>query len=100
MGLGLGMVVAGAVIGLLLALFGVRMLSTGRAPGPTVRAFRDVRDAGMYHLLFGVALIVLAVGSGLPGGGVFAGASAVVAVGLAGFAIIRHRPRGRDTADR
>jgi hypothetical protein len=98
MSLGVATALIGGAIGLALAIFGARMLATGRAPSPTARAFRDVRDAGMYHLLFGLALIVLAVGTSLPGG-VPAIASAVIALSMVGVAVIKHRPRGRKTAD-
>jgi hypothetical protein len=89
----------GGTIGLLLALLGVRTLLTGRAPAATGRSFREVRDAGMYHLLFGAALVILAIGTSLPIGGILATVSAVVAVVLVGFAVIKHRPRGRKTTD-
>ncbi len=85
--------VIGGAIGLALALFGVRMLVTGRAPASISRSFRGGRDAGLYHLLFGLGLVLLVAGTGLPGEltGV---ASAVVAVALAGVAVVRYRPRG------
>jgi uncharacterized membrane protein YhaH (DUF805 family) len=90
---------AGGIIGLLLALFGVRALLTGRVPAVTARAFRDGRDAGMYYLLFGAALLVVVIGTSVPMGGILAAASAVVAVVMVGFAVVKHRPRGRTTAD-
>jgi hypothetical protein len=99
MSVGVTTVLVGGVIGLALALFGTRMLVTGRAPAATARSFRHVRDAAMYHLLFGVGLVVLAAGTSAPGGGVTATASAVIAVVLVGVAIARHRPRGRKQAD-
>jgi hypothetical protein len=43
------------------------MLVTGRAPDATTRAFRSVRDAGCYHLLFGWARVDRA-GHGAAGG--------------------------------
>ena len=52
----------GGAIGLALALFGVRMLITGRAPASTARSFRTVHDAGLYHLLFGLGLLLLVGG--------------------------------------
>ena len=82
----------GGAIGLALALFGVRMLITGRAPASTARAFRTTRDAGLYHLLFGLGLILLVVGTELPGD-VTPIVSAVLAVALAGVAVVRYRPR-------
>jgi hypothetical protein len=86
--------VIGGATGLALALFGVKMLVTGRAPAPTGRSFRDVRDAGLYHLLFGLGLLLLVAGTKLPGDltGI---ATAVVAVVLAGVAVVRYRPRGK-----
>ncbi|MET0496513.1 MAG: hypothetical protein ABW000_25595, partial [Actinoplanes sp.] len=47
---------AGGAAGAGLALFGLVILVTGRAPSTTARAFRSVRDAGSYHFLFGAAL--------------------------------------------
>jgi len=99
MSLGVATVVVGGALGLALAIFGGTMLVTGRAPGVTKRAFRTVRDAGMYHFLFGLALLVLAVGANVPGGSVPSVVSAVLAVSMVGVAVIRHRPRGRRAAD-
>jgi hypothetical protein len=82
----------GGAIGLALALFGVRMLITGQAPASTARAFRTTRDAGLYHLLFGLGLLLLVVGTELPGD-VTPIVSAVLAVALAGVAVVRYRPR-------
>jgi hypothetical protein len=87
------MVVGGAA-GLALAGFGVRMLLTGRAPGPTARAFRSAHDAGCYHLLFGVALVLVVVGTGLAGT-LPPVVTTVLAVVLVGWAMARYRPRGR-----
>lgn len=86
--------VIGGAIGLALVVFGGRMLVTGRAPASTTRAFRSMRDAGLYHLLFGVALILLVAGTKLPGDliGVI---TATLAVLLAAVAVIRYRPQGR-----
>jgi uncharacterized membrane protein YphA (DoxX/SURF4 family) len=100
MDLGGATLLVGGTIGLLLTLFGVKILRSGRVPAATGRAFRDVRDAGMYYLLFGVALVILAIGTSVPIGGILSTVSAVVAVVMVGFAVIRHRPRGRKTADR
>jgi hypothetical protein len=84
----------GAVAGLILAGYGVWMLATGHAPGPTARAFRCVRDAGYYHLLFGVALALVVIGTGLDRGMVTLFIT-VPAIVLAGVAVVRFRPRGR-----
>jgi hypothetical protein len=88
--------VTGGTIGLALVLFGARMLVTGRAPASTVRAFRSMRDAGLYHVLFGAGLILLVAGAKLPGGqtGVV---TAVLAVMLAAVAVIRYRPQAKRT---
>ena len=86
--------VIGGVIGLALVLLGVRMLVTGRAPASTTRTFRTVHDAGLYHLLFGLGLILLVAGTRLPGDrtGIV---TAVLAVLMAAVAVVRYRPRGR-----
>jgi hypothetical protein len=86
--------VIGGVIGLALALLGVRMLVTGRAPASAARSFRTVHDAGLYHLLFGLGLILLVVGTRLPGPRTGA-VTAVLAVLLAAVAVLRYRPRGK-----
>ena len=83
------MVIGGAV-GSALALYGARMLITGRAPSATARAFRSVRDAGCYHLLFGAAMVLVVLGTGLE-----QTALSVPAVVLVGVAVFRFRPRPR-----
>jgi Flp pilus assembly protein TadB len=97
MDLGLSTLVIGGVIGLALGLFGVKLLVTGRAPTPTQRAFRTARDAGFYHLLFGVALLILVIGTKVKGP--TAAASGVIAVMLVAVAVARFRPRGRRAAE-
>jgi uncharacterized membrane protein YhaH (DUF805 family) len=92
MDLGIGTTVIGGVLGVVFTLLGVRILVTGRAPASTARAFRDHRDAGWYHLLFGVALMVIVAGAAMPGA-VSAIASATVAVALVAVGVIRFRPR-------
>jgi hypothetical protein len=82
----------GGAIGLTLALFGVRMLVTGRAPATTARAFRTIHDAALYHLLFGLGLMMLVGGTRLPGERTAVG-TAVAAVLLAAVAVVRYRPR-------
>jgi len=89
--------VIGGAIGVALAVFGARMLITGRAPDATARAFRNVREAGVYHTLFGVALVLVVVGTN------FAGTPAalvmtLLAVAMVGLAVVRFRPRGRRSA--
>ena len=82
----------GGAIGLALTLFGVRMLVTGRAPASTLRNFPGVRTAALYHLLFGVAIIVLVLGQVLLHGTAGAAVS-LVAVAIVGVALVRYRPR-------
>jgi len=89
--------VIGGAIGLALAIFGVQILVTGRAPAVTARVFRTVRDAGCYHLLFGVALVLVVLGSSLPGR-LPALVTTLLAVALVGVAVARFRPRGRRSA--
>jgi hypothetical protein len=90
--------VIGGAIGLALALFGARMLITGRAPDATGRAFRTVREAGFYHTLFGVALVLVVVGTNFSGNPV-ALAMTLLAVAMVAVAVVRFRPRGRRSAD-
>jgi hypothetical protein len=93
MDVGIATLIVGGGIGLVLAAFGLRTLLSGRAPAPTARAFRTVREAGLYYLLFGVALIMLALGTSLRG--LAAGIAAVLAVILVAVAVGKYRPRGR-----
>lgn len=86
-------IVVGGVAGLFLAAFGGQMLITGRAPAVTARSFRSVRDAGLYHLLFGMALVLVATGTALAG--FYAVLTSVPAVAMAGTAVVRFRPRAR-----
>jgi hypothetical protein len=99
MDLGTATLLVGGAIGLALALFGVRMLVTGRAPAATLRNFPDVRAAALYHLLFGLALVLLVLGQAL-----FTGTAGltvnVLAVVLVGVALVRYRPRRRRSVDR
>lgn len=86
--------VAGGVAGAGLAVFGLVILVTGRAPAPTARAFRTVRDAGFYHFFFGTALglVVIATGINNP---VVTTTITVLAIIMAGTALVRFRPRPR-----
>jgi hypothetical protein len=84
--------VIGGAIGLALAVLGAKVLITGKAPATVGRSFRTTRDAGFYHLLFGLGLILLVAGTRLPGDRTGM-VTAVVAVLLAGFAVIKYRPR-------
>jgi hypothetical protein len=92
MDMGTATVAVGGAIGLVLALLGVTMLLTGRAPASTMRNFPRVRDAALYHLLFGAALLLVVVGQTLLTG-TAALVTSVVAIALVGFALIRYRPR-------
>ncbi|MGX6602879.1 hypothetical protein ACWKSP_12180 [Micromonosporaceae bacterium Da 78-11] len=89
--------VIGASAGLALALFGARMLVTGHAPARTARSFRSVRDAGCYHLLFGTALVLVVLGTGLAGN-VLPLVTTVLALVLVGVAVFCFRPRSRRSA--
>ena len=89
-------VVVGGVAGLALSAFGAGMLIIGRAPDATARAFRSVRDAGLYHLLFGVGLMLVVVATALRGG-VLTVVSTVAAIVLVVVAVVRFRPRGHRT---
>jgi hypothetical protein len=84
--------VAGGTAGLALAVFGAGMLITGRAPDATLRAFRTIRDAGRYHLLFGVGLMLVVFGTVMRG--LVAVIAAVLAMIMVGVAVVRFRPRG------
>jgi ABC-type spermidine/putrescine transport system permease subunit II len=82
----------GGGIGLFLAVFGAAMLVTGRAPASTLRNFTGVRPAAMYHLIFGLALLLLTLSLSLftsPANVVVS----VLAFILAGIAVVRYRPR-------
>jgi hypothetical protein len=85
---------AGGVAGAVLALYGLVILVTGRAPEPTARAFRSVRDAGFYHFLFGTALGLVVIATGIDQG-VVTVTITVLAIVTAGVALVRFRPRGR-----
>lgn len=94
----MGTAVLGGLLGLALVAFGARILVTGRAPAMIDRSFRTSREAGCYHLLFGVALLVFVAGARLPG--VYTGqGTALFAVVLVGIAVLRFRPRGRRRDD-
>jgi len=85
--------VVGGVAGLALAVFGAGMLVTGRAPDATARAFRSVRDAGCYHLLFGLGLALVVLGTAL-GGGIVTLVTTIAAIVMVAVAVVRFRPRG------
>jgi ABC-type spermidine/putrescine transport system permease subunit I len=84
--------VVGGVAGAALAFFGASMLITGRAPRATARAFRSIRDAGFYHLLFGVGLVLVVLGTSLDNA-VVTTTVTVLAVLMVGVALVRFRPR-------
>jgi hypothetical protein len=99
MDLGTATLLVGGAIGLALALFGVKMLVTGRAPAGTMRNFAGVRTAALYHLLFGVALLVLVLGQVLPAGPANV-ITSVLAIAMVGLALVRYRPRRGRQVDR
>ncbi|RZU51918.1 hypothetical protein EV385_3755 [Krasilnikovia cinnamomea] len=84
----------GLAVGVGLTAMGVTILATRRMPAATARTFRDARAAGLYHLLFGLALLILVLGLYLPGSAASA-ISAGLAVALVAVAVVRFRPRGR-----
>ncbi|MEV6299249.1 hypothetical protein AB0M02_07580 [Actinoplanes sp. NPDC051861] len=86
----MGVAVLGGLLGAALVAFGARMLILRRAPALIGRSFRTVREAGCYHLLFGVALLLFVFGGT---------AASLVAVALVGVAVLRFRPRGRKHDD-
>jgi hypothetical protein len=96
MDIGTWTLVIGGTVGLAMTAFGATVLITGNAPAPTARAFPRIRDAGLYHLLFGLALMLVVAGMNMPGGlpGTLA---TVLAVALVGLAVVRYRPRRRKT---
>lgn len=99
MDLGAATLAIGGAIGLALALFGVKMLVSGRAPASTLRNFPGVRAAALYHLLFGAALLLMVVGQALMAG-TASTVTTVVAIVLVATALIRYRPRrGRPRED-
>jgi hypothetical protein len=73
------------------------MLVTGRRPERLQRMFRQARDAGRYFVCFGVAMMLLGLLQTDIGGGAWGAtirlAALVGAVGLAGVALVRYRPR-------
>jgi hypothetical protein len=90
----MGTEVLGGVLGLALFVFGMRMLVLERAPAMIARSFRSLRDAGYYHLLFGLAMLIYVGGLYLPGA-LTAQVAALIAVLLVAVALVRFRPRGR-----
>jgi hypothetical protein len=96
MDIGTWTLVIGAMFGLAMTAFGAAVLITGNVPAKTAQAFPRVRDAGLYHLLFGLALILVVAGMNMPGGlpGTLA---AVLAVAMVVLAVVRYRPRKRKT---
>lgn len=100
MTLGASTLLIGGVIGLFLAVFGAAMLVTGKAPASTLRNFTGVRTAALYHLLFGVALLLVVLGQSLLTGTAVLVVS-VLAVVMVGIAVVRYRPRrGKPGDDR
>ncbi len=85
----------GAALGAALALYGVWILLTGRAPARTRQAFRSVTEAGLYSLCNGSGLVLLVISSRFGehlGTGVRI-ALLCLAILLCGVAFVRYRPR-------
>jgi hypothetical protein len=55
-----------------------------------------MHDAGLYHLLFGVGLLLLVIGTKLAGEWIGL-VITVLAVGLGAVAVIRYRPQAKRT---
>ncbi|BEL10030.1 hypothetical protein Q0Z83_082210 [Actinoplanes sichuanensis] len=85
---------AAALIGLVLAVFGARMLVTGTAPGMIARSFRTPRQAGGYHLLFGTAVLVFVLGA-TQLTELAAMIATLVAVAMVAVAVVYFRPGSR-----
>ncbi|PWK42023.1 hypothetical protein [Actinoplanes xinjiangensis] len=85
---------AAALIGLVLAVFGARMLVTGNAPGVIARSFRSPRQAGGYHLLFGLAVLMFVLGATLLTE-LAAMIATLLAVALVAVAVVYFRPGSR-----
>ena len=98
MTLGTSTLLIGGAIGLGLAVFGLRMLLTGRGPAGILRNFPEARAAGLYHLLFGLALLLMVLGQILLGGAARV-TTIVLAVALVGVALVRYRPRRERAGD-
>ncbi|MEU8237990.1 hypothetical protein AB0C07_07090 [Actinoplanes missouriensis] len=94
----MGTAVLGGLIGLLLLAFGARVLVSGRAPAVIGRSFRTDREAGFYHLLFGLAVLIFVGGARLVGGSSGTTAS-VISMALVAVAVVRFRPRARARRD-
>jgi uncharacterized membrane protein YkvI len=85
---------AAALIGLVLAVFGARILITGHAPALIARSFRTPREAGGYHLLFGIGMLAFVLGTTRLTD-VAAILVTVMAVGLVAVAVVYFRPGSR-----
>ncbi|GLY00799.1 MULTISPECIES: hypothetical protein [Actinoplanes] len=83
--------VFGGLIGLALAALGARMLLGGRVPALITRAFATSWEGGCYHLLMGVAVMILMVGALLPAGQSRT-SLALLAIVLVMVALVRFRP--------
>ena len=99
MDIGTWTLVIGGTIGLAMTAFGATVLFTGLVPANTARAFPRARDAGLYHLLFGLAMVLVVAGTTMPGG-LPGTVAAVLAVALVAVAVVRYRPRRRKSEGR
>jgi membrane associated rhomboid family serine protease len=81
--------------GATVAIYGAVILLTDRATGGDRRAFRRMKDAGLYYLCFGLALtlMVLSVLWNKHHQSLLAVAALIGAIALASLAVIRYRPR-------
>jgi hypothetical protein len=95
MDLGSWLEVLAAGAGATVAIYGLVILLTDRATPADRRAFRSMKDAGLYYACFGLALTLLMLGvqlnehqQSIPA--VLALAGTMI---LTGLAVIRYRPR-------
>ena len=80
--------------GAAVAVYGAVILSTGRATRGDQRAFRRLKDAGMYYLCYGLAMTLLMSGVVLNEHqqSLMAIVALVGALTLASVAVVRYRP--------
>ena len=84
----------GGICAAAVTIYGAAILVTGRVTRGDRRAFRRVKDCGLYYLCFGLAMILLTAGILLnvhhqP---VMAMVALVGALTLGSLAVIRYRP--------
>jgi membrane associated rhomboid family serine protease len=98
MDLGAWLGLLAGVGGATVAIYGAAILLTNRAIPSDRRAFRRVKDAGLYYLCFGLALtlIVLSVLWNEHHQSLLAVAAIIGAMCSAGLAVIKYRSRRKE----